>query len=576
MFLESLKTRLNTRSHIIVTALFLLSGAVFSFIMASIIVSGWPTGLVPSISFPYVYAGDAIGLYAAIQRSIEGSIFTNERQGFPFGAEWYDFPSSDAGNIFVFKILGIIFDGYYEVANIYFLAGFSLTFSVAFYLLRKVGVRNSLSFVAAVIFVFAPYHFSRLLMGHFFYTWYFTVPLYFYCGYLVYKDGEMSKMDFTRCAIVLAVAACFGVYFALFGVFTIMLCGLASTIRKSTWRPIITASVLSAVIGCSVAANVAPNLIYWMKNGTSTCCQRVPVMTEVYSLKPIHLLIPPPNHRIEQFANFSKHYASTFPLSNTVSSVGLIGVVGLTVLASAFIKSLVGVAIDGRIGLLVILAGGSLLVSTVGGLNVLFASFVSPMIRGWDRFSIFILFYAVVALFIWLDARWKKIEGPSLIVLIFGTGLALLDQTPRSISFTSVTNKDKFLSDRKLIAQIENSLPRGAAIYQIPYVDFPEAAPLHKLSTYDPMVGFINSRELKWSSGGMLGRNAMAFYKSLSQRPLSEQVQVVKTMGFSGIYVQNLGYADGGASVVAQLTRITGNPPAFTGSDGTVSYFKIH
>jgi len=78
-----------------------------TFLAASILMTGWPSGLIPEIRYPYVYKGDGLGVLTLIKRLIEGSwFFNNNRTGFPFGSNFLDYPISDTGSFLILKVLG--------------------------------------------------------------------------------------------------------------------------------------------------------------------------------------------------------------------------------------------------------------------------------------------------------------------------------------------------------------------------------------------------------------------------------------------------------------------------------------
>ena len=67
-------------------------------------------------------------------------------------------------------------------------------------------------------------------------------------------------------------------------------------------------------------------------------------------------MIPPLEHRIERLQAFAKNYVTQFPLTNTVSYVGIVGVFGLLAMALVTVRSLVGRPQDPRLGLASLLA----------------------------------------------------------------------------------------------------------------------------------------------------------------------------------------------------------------------------
>ena len=560
---------------------FMLVGCVLSFFLASILMTGWPQGLSPNLKYPYIYAGDGHFQFWLSQRAIEGWIFENPRSGFPFGSSFLDFPGSDAGNLLVIKLLGKISGSYFAANNLYLLLGFSSAFAASFLVFRKMDLSRGAAFSGALLFAFLPYHFARLLMGHLFYTWYFVIPIYFYAGFRTFRFSiaEIPYRKWAAFSAALLAASCFGVYFAFFGLIVIAVCGIAGSLGKKSVRPAIFAGAMCAAITTGVLLNVTPNILNAIENGKNTeVAQRSPVESEVYALKLIHLLLPHPQHRIQALGNFTRNYNKDFPLSNTVSALGIVGVLGFASLIAVLFRSMAARRNDPRMRALTLLTLILLLIATVGGLNVLFATLISPMIRGWDRISIFVAFFSIAAFFVIIDQIFKAKRAASLTVaisLLLLTVVGLLDQTASPSYNAALTSKESFLQDQKFVGAIENSLPPKSAIYQIPYLSFPETPNLVSLGGYDLLVGFLNSKQLRWSSGGMKGRQADIFYRELTKRPLREQIDTARALGFSGIYVDGRGYTDGGTTVVSEISQILGRPPSLKRDDGQVKFFTI-
>lgn len=559
---------------------FLGIGVCFSFFLASTLMTGWPEGILPNLKHPFIYNGDGLFQFWLGQRAIEGWIFDNPRSGFPFGSSFLDYPGSDSGNLLLLKILGKISGSYFAAANLYLLLGFSAAFAAGFLVFRKINLDRKLAFSAAILFAFLPYHFSRLLMGHTFYTWYFVVPIYFYIGLRVFQLDRrpISVADLLKYSTLLAFSACFGVYFAFFGAITVAICGASGFLREKNSRALLISFALLASICLAVLVNVTPNLVNSVENGKNTeVAQRIPVETEMYALKLVHLLLPYEMHRSKSLRNFTQNYNKTFPLSNTVSSLGVIGILGFMSILLSFFRSSAGLHQDHRMSILTLLTLLLLVTSTVGGLNVLFSTLISPMIRGWDRISIFIAFFSIAAFFITIEQllKSKKVRPLTIgVISLCIMGLGVIDQTATPSYNASLTSKTRFLQDQKFIGSIEKLMPKGAAIYQLPYIPFPEEANLVNLGTYDLLVGFLNSENLHWSAGGMRGREADLFYRALSKQPVADQLKTIKSMGFSGIYIDKRGYQDSGQAIVEEIIRLVG-PAAREREDGAIVFFAL-
>jgi phosphoglycerol transferase len=559
----------------------ILGGAFLSFEFAGIMMLGWPRGLLPSIRLPYVFAGDALAIQWLGQRSIEGWIFNNPRSGFPFGSNFTDYPGSDSGSFLIYKLLGLASrSGAYDL---FFLLSFPACFISAFVVFRSFEIRRAYSFCAAMLFAFAPFHFARFFMGHDLYLWYFGVPIFFYHGRNLFVSGVTFKglgslTSIVSLAPTVAALSCFGVYYAFFGTILLVVCGIASSLRNMAFKPVLNAVLLCAVISVGVGLNLVPNAINRIEHGPNPeVATRRTDETERFGLKIIHLLLPQPDHRIKALGDFSTSYAETFPLSNTVSSVGVAGTIGFVVILVTMISTLAGKRPSPYMGFATAVTICLLLVSTVGGLDDLFALLVTPIIRGWDRISIFVDFAVLLAFAMWIDGLETINRRPvwTALTAVIVTTLGLLDQTPTSYKSVTQIAARRAAMDADFVHRIETLLPDGAAIYQLPYIPFPESAQIFRLYGYEPAIGFINSKVLKWSFGGMAGRPGDLFYRDLAKQPVTQQIVTIRKMGFSGVYIDRRGYADNGSEIVNEFTKALGHGPALTRADGEIVCFKI-
>jgi phosphoglycerol transferase len=209
---------------------------------------------------------------------------------------------------------------------------------------------------------------------------------------------------------------------------------------------------------------------------------------------------------------------------------------------------------QGQLQVLAILCVGLVLMGTVGGFSSLFSMMVSSAIRSWNRISIFIAFISVLACMLAVDLLVKKYtqkitqpryaQAVSTLIAVVVIALGVLDQTAKPCHSCQLGNQNLYENDRNFIHALETSLPKSAAIYQLPYASYPENGAVNGMGSYDQARGHLHSQHLNWSFGGMRGREGDWFYRKLAQLPISEQVTVVAAMGFSGIYVDRRGYLD--------------------------------
>lgn len=565
-----------------------LFGGVFSFILASILMSGWPAGILPNLSYPYTYQGDGLSHSWLTLRAIEGWVFENPRSGYPFGSNFLDYPGSDSGNLLILKVIGLLAGEYYYALNLFFLLSFSAVFVASFCTLRALDLSKVLAASAALLFAFLPFHFQRI--GHLFYLWYFVVPIFFYLSFLFfYKASEFGfkslglRLYFLFFAALVCLAS-FGVYYALFG--TVLLASSAVLAYAKTGRIASTFLPLATIGGLilGVLLNVAPNVINKKINGpNSEVAVRSPAEAEVYGLKLMQLVLPRLGHRDPRLASLSDLYSKHYPLinENSTASLGLVGAAGFMGSFLLLLAGMSGRKLDSRLAVLAVLMLVLFLFGTIGGFGSLFSAIISSSIRGWNRISVFIAFGAIAIFFIALQifiSRYFSPQRAKIVfvasALVFG-GVGLYDQTVPACMPCNEQTKIAFNNEKHFVADIEKTLPVGSAVYQLPYMPFPEVAPLYRLHTYDLSVGFLHSKDLRWSYAGMKGREGDLFYRALAQEPIEKQLEVVRRMGFAGIYIDRRGFEDNADVLINRLSVLLGDKPLLTRADGQVVFFRL-
>ncbi|MDF3054221.1 MAG: sugar translocase [Gammaproteobacteria bacterium] len=566
-----------------------LIGAVFSFFLASILMSGWPTGLLPNIHYPYAYQGDTFSHTWLIQRAVEGWIFDNPRSGYPFGSNFLDYPGSDSGSLLLLKLLGWISGSAFISFNLFFLLGFSATFITSFCVLRSIGLSKIFAACAALLFAFLPFPFFRL--AHLFYTWYFLTPLFYYLGFKIFfndKDRFFHPLSFLKVSGLVAgciILASFGVYYALFGTIILSIAAIAAWARSGKIRRISPAIVFISLIIFGIFVNVAPNLIYQKNHGNNVeVAIRSPVDGENYAFKLVQLLLPQQSHRNLKLRKLTQIYSSSYPLinENATSSLGLIGAIGFVLVGLVTLLKLAGrKPIDERLTFLACIVLVLFLFGTIGGLGAIFSMAISSLIRGWNRINVFIafgtlsMFFLVLQMYLQRFCSTRHITFISTIIAAFLGLLGLYDQTPPANAAHNQHIKKIFERDRDFVHQIENSLPVASAIYQLPYMPFPEIPPMHQLDAYDLMAGVLHSKSLRWNYAGMKGREGDSFYRALAQEPIEKQLAVIKRLGFAGLYIDKRGFEDHGKSLIDTLTQLLGTGPTLIRSDNEAVFFKL-
>ncbi len=108
---------------------------IFSLCVSLYIIEGWHVDL----STPFIYGSDGLWASWAIKRLIDGAwVLSSAYNGFPFGSDFHDFPTSESINLLILKTLGILSGDYAHALNLYFLIGFPVTALVSYFVIRSI------------------------------------------------------------------------------------------------------------------------------------------------------------------------------------------------------------------------------------------------------------------------------------------------------------------------------------------------------------------------------------------------------------------------------------------------------
>jgi phosphoglycerol transferase len=548
-----------------------LAGAALSFMAASLFMSGWPDGLLPDIQRPFTYAGDGISYMWNIKRVIEEAwFFSNSHTGYPFGSNHLDYPTSDTGSYAILKLVGTVFQSPVAALNLYFLLGFSFVFAASYIVLRTIDVSKIFALVGAALYAFATFHFARI--GHLFFTWYFVAPIFFYYGFKLFnaplsyqKIGAPYAFMWQDLLALVAISS-FGIYYSVFGFIVLFVSTVLAALLYKSWVHFRVGCLCCAGVALGVFLNIAPSLWYLQVNGPNLeGVNRLPAESELYGLKLVQMLIPSADHRLDSFYDIAARYNNSFPLvtENISASFGAANSLGLLLLIlSVFVAPMFAFDRTNRVKnkqyiyqfmVMGLLACSLYMIATVGGFSSLFALLVSASIRSWNRVSIFIEFISVAALVLSLDwffgssviqkIKQKKYQLTLQIIiaaLVVGYGIA--DETVKPCRNCLISNAQLFEHDKAFVQKVEKSLPSGSAIYQLPYMGYPEYNAVNNLGSYDQARGHLHSNTLKWSFGGIRGRSGDWFYRKLAHLPFDQQIDVAEALGFAGIYIDRRGY----------------------------------
>ena len=546
-------------------ALFAGAAMVLALVGAALVLELWRADL----RVPFAYTGDATLNLTLIKDVLENPwYFHNPDLGAPNSQELYDYPviSQETLNLLLFRILGLGTGDPALVINLFFLLTFPLTALTAFIVLRRLDVSRGIALVIALLYAFLPYHFQRGEV-HLFLAAYYAVPLGAYLALAVFRGDRLfgrwrpTLITAVMCTVV-ATASGSG-YYAVFTVVLVVVAALLRFVARRDREALVAGGAVVAAIVAVSLVQLAPTIVYRAANGTNDqVAKRFWFESENYSLRLTNLLLPVDGHRIGALARWKDEYTTQIPQTEARSAtLGLVASLGLVWLIAVALAACAGVGRRYELGLhagLAALTVTAVLVATTGGLST-FIAVIWPQIRAWNRLSVFIAFFSLVAVALLLGLLERRLRAPvfaGLLALVLAVGV--YDQTTKAYVPPYEAVEAAWNDDAAFFSALEDRLPADARIVQVPYEPFPE--PVNTpVGIYEPAKAYLHSDDLHWSWGAMRGRPE-DWAATLAGKPAAEVVAAAREEGFTGILLDRLALGAAAQATETDFGRVLGNP----------------
>jgi phosphoglycerol transferase len=549
---------------------------------------------------PLVFNSDDSVLQAAVVKlAIHGNgwIYSNSQLGAPFGINFGDFPlGTDNLNYAAMWVIGRFTGNVASVENLFLLLTFPLEAVCGYAVMRWMRISIPSAVVCAVLFAAAPYHLfhdeTELLLSQ-----YVTAPIATYLAISI-LDGRRL---FTGCRgprqwrelltrrnawllLLVIVIASTGVYYAAFSILILAACGISAAVTRRRVAPLAHTLVLVAAIAGVVFLNDLPNAVYRLEHGKNPVVSvRPPLDSEAYGLKLAAMALPVPGDRIAPLAKLRAKYdtGNALPSESQPQALGTVGTIGLLGLLLISLGAIGGLRLAGRRGRLQMQLGFitvvALLLATVGGVSSLIAYTLFTQIRTWARMAVFIDFFALVAVAIWLDLiaqRWLRdrrllAAAGLLAVALFG----VYDQSSLQAIPAYAKTQKRWRSAGALVAAMQRVLPKNAAVFELPYVHFPESPPVAGTGPYNQITGWLQSDDLRWSFPTMWQR-PQDWAGQTSYLPTRTLLDAISAAGFDGIWIDRHGYVGQNPLLIPELQKMLNEQPV-SSPDGRYVFFDL-
>lgn len=539
---------------------------------------------------PFTYQGDAMYYHLVVKWMIDqGSSLESASLGAPDRLDLRDAPTSDNSfYLALLKLMTLVTSHYPLVLNFFFLLSFPLTVVITLYVLRRFDISWGAGIFASLLYTFLPFHFARGQHHLFLSAYYFIPPVVmialWICRGELFLSNEKpnEKMDAMtgrlralrrNPKLIFSLILCLligsaGYYYAFFSCFFLLAAGALAALRGKSARPLLAPVILVALIFAVTSVNLLPSVTRFSDQGGVHFVRRLAGEADVYGLRIAQLILPVRWHRVEWLSEMKVDY-NTRPFINenddaslgVIGSLGFLGLLWWLFFRKPEIRRLSAEGVKGLYNHLSMLTGAALLLGTIGGFGSLVAFFGLPQIRAYNRLSIFIAFFALLAVALWLDGYSRRRLNSKRRRMVFHAALglililAMLDQISPRFRPQHQRLTDEYMSDKVFVNKVESGMTPGAMIFQLPVMSFPENPKIHKMNDYDQARPYLHSQRLRWSYGSVKGRENDVWLRDVAARPGQEMVEALAWAGFSGVYIDRFGYTDNGLKIESELSN---------------------
>lgn len=536
---------------------------------------------------PMFYGGDGIYWVGQVQRSygeLSGSL------GWPFYevAGRYD-PNYDLiYDIFVWFV-GLFTKDTGTVFNLYVLVIPFANALAGYAVFRMVGLRRWLSFAFGLTFGLTPYVQQRMA-GHMMLAACefvpFSVLLCLWCA----EDEQFNRPGrgfFKNKRNWLALAMAWGIanngaaYYPYFTCFFLCVTALCLILRDRRWRAGASCVVTIAEIVAWMIPDFFPMVLGILNGQGSTLTNgvyRSPVGADIYSLRISSLLLSPNGFGLQKLANWMGRYFHILATDegpmyneNAYGYLGIVGIFGFLALLLMLLHSRDWKAgrterpeLGDRLWLLSRLNVMALLLATIAGFGGIIGIFVR-FIRGYNRVSPYIAFFALLAVGLALEKQLTRRTGRSrkvlaaVAILLLGYGYWEQQGFFRP-EYEEI--QDKWYQDEAFMNEVEAAAGDGAMLFTLPYMKNFENGSLNNMWDYTLLRGPLHSKTLKFTYGAGYGTKNDLWYRETSELEPDAMVAELRTQGMTGIYLDLDGYPeDEQQSALAALTEAAGCGP---------------
>lgn len=479
-----------------------------------------------------------------------------------------------------------------KTINFVYLSAFYMIAYVSYFVLRQLRVKEWISCGGALVYAFLPFIFIRGI-SHIVLSCYYFVPLAVLMCIWLYEDEQFMKpgrgffhykRNYAGFIMAFLVASEGIGYWQIFACFFLMIAMLTALLRTKDWNYLKRGciSILSVIV--CVVISIIPELYFRIMYGGTGLEGRVRSVadSETYCLKIIQLLLPVNGHGVEPIEKLVYAYNEYVPSvnENWTAYIGIVGAIGfLFLVVWLFTRRKSETVLTKRLTILADLNLCGVLLATMGGFGSIIFLAGIQIIRGYNRISVFIGFFAITAVCLILNEWAEKIQkiiwkcvyiGCVAFVMLF----AIWEQNP-SVSFNFEGNKESWLNDEHFFAQVDAVMDENDSVFQLPYAEYPEGDVQNNMGHMSHYIGYLHSDKLRWSFGTTDGSETDIWYEETASLPVDKMIPEILARGFDGLYINRTAYEEPEWTALENSIRAYTGVTPIVSEDETLSFYKL-
>jgi len=508
---------------------------------------------------PIAYGGDALSFLAQLKASQDGAIrpiaatFVPDLNA-PYEANWNDYPLP---NKTLYWVAGAVARriGLFPAANLLVLLAHVLA-ALSFYAVaRYLRLRPAWALAGAVAFGLSHYLWYRSLV-HLALSlcWHLPLDILVVAWCFRPRGLDVGSRRFLAAALVAVLAALFNVYYA---AMFVQFLGLAALVQLASgrWRRAAAPVLLAALVVGVFALESLGTLLYSLRHGRSEdAVHRSYGDLENYAMKPIELALPPPGRGLLSFGRIAPEYWANARGEVGSAYLGLAGIAGGLLLVGPVVA---GLERRRRVRLPQTLGAVAwvLAFSVAGGINGILGGFGVVLLRGTNRYSVWILSLCLL----FLVGRLSRLRTrlPAAVLAGAFALVVLADQLPPRVHGRDIESvSTRVEADRAFASRVEQALIGRPMVFTLPVMAYPEVQGVRQISDYEHFRPFLFTSRVRYSYGSHKGRAREDWQWSVEGMPTAKMLDRLESYGFSGLIVDRRGYVDDAGALLAEIASL--------------------